>query len=415
MEITDNQGRKTRVEYDLLNLTAYHYDPEGLRYEMEENGNLVQFIFNQNREAVTEEDNTGLTRLIRSTELIARSTDAVRTYYHYASDEMGSTTHIVDENGNVQNRYEYDTWGNLTLCEEKIPNRFKYTGQQIDPVTQQYYLRARFYNPVIARFTQEDTYRGDGLNLYTYCANNPTYYTDLSGHQPNCVKDAAARYIAEGMSTEDAYRRAYAEHARWKLNDPSISPKEKADLIRRAERLGMDVPKSAHSPDVPEAEVPRTPESLIAERAKDLDLTPHSSNMKQLSKKKMRELQQKKANRTITKEEYKLLEWNKKIRTKRRNAVDSFWAEERERIVAGTATRNWSKQQVQQIMEGRTPKFDGKPIQGHHAYSVSQYPHLAARHEIIFPATFNEHFNGWHGGNFSISLPGIRINEISDF
>ena len=43
-----------------------------------------------------------------------------------------------------------------------------YYGQQIDPITQQYYLRTRFYNPVIGRFTQEDTYRGDGLNLYAY-------------------------------------------------------------------------------------------------------------------------------------------------------------------------------------------------------------------------------------------------------
>ena len=48
---------------------------------------------------------------------------------------------------------------------EAVPNSSKLTGQQLDPVTQQYFLRARFYNPVIARFTQEDTYRGDGLNL----------------------------------------------------------------------------------------------------------------------------------------------------------------------------------------------------------------------------------------------------------
>ena len=149
---------------------------------MEENGNLVRFIFNPDREAVTEEDSTGIIRLIRGSALIARNTDAARTYYHYASDEMGFTTHIVDENGNVQNRYEYDAWGNLTAQEEAIPNRFKYTGQQLDPVTQQYYLRARFYNPVIARFTQEDTYRGDGLNLYAYCANNPVLYVDPSGN-----------------------------------------------------------------------------------------------------------------------------------------------------------------------------------------------------------------------------------------
>ena len=104
---------------------------------------------------------------------------------------MGSTTHIVDEAGKVQNCYEYDAWGNLTLCEEKISNRFKFTGQQLDPITQQYYLRARFYNPVIVRFTQEDTYRGDGINLYAYCANNPIFYTDPSGHNPKCVtKDA---------------------------------------------------------------------------------------------------------------------------------------------------------------------------------------------------------------------------------
>ncbi len=29
---------------------------------------------------------------------------------------------------------------------------------------------------------QEDTYRGDGLNLYAYCANNPVIYYDPSGH-----------------------------------------------------------------------------------------------------------------------------------------------------------------------------------------------------------------------------------------
>ena len=33
-------------------------------------------------------------------------------------------------------------------------------------------------NPVIGRFTQEDEYRGDGLNLYAYCGNNPVVYYD---------------------------------------------------------------------------------------------------------------------------------------------------------------------------------------------------------------------------------------------
>ena len=35
--------------------------------------------------------------------------------------------------------------------------------------------------------------------------------------------------------------------------------------------------------------------------------------------------------------------------------------------------------------------------------------------EVIYPATINEHINGWHGGNFRNSLPGELIVDIHDF
>ena len=60
--------------------------------KIHENECLVEFIFNPAKGVVTEiEDRTGL-RYIRGSELIARNTDAVRTYYHYAGDELGSIT-----------------------------------------------------------------------------------------------------------------------------------------------------------------------------------------------------------------------------------------------------------------------------------------------------------------------------------
>ena len=130
---------------------------------------------------------------------------------------MGSTTHIVDEAGRVCNRYEYDAWGNITFEEETVPNRFTYYGQQLDPITRQYYLRARFYNPVIGRFTQEDTYRGDGLNLYAYCANNPVFYVDPSGHdkdvlgRPVSSKAGDNEYAAANRPFVDQFGSNYRE------------------------------------------------------------------------------------------------------------------------------------------------------------------------------------------------------------
>ena len=104
------------------------------------------------------------------------------TKYYYSVDEQGSTDLITDTDGNIKNEYWYDAFGNVLESREEVHNKITYTGQQFDNTTQQYYLRARFYNPVIGRFTQEDVYRSDGLNLYAYCGNNPVVYWDPGGY-----------------------------------------------------------------------------------------------------------------------------------------------------------------------------------------------------------------------------------------
>lgn len=73
-----------------------HYDAEGLRAEMEENGQLVKFLYNEDREAVAEEESDGnVIRYIRGLGLISSDSEKAKTYYHYVSDEQGSITHVI--------------------------------------------------------------------------------------------------------------------------------------------------------------------------------------------------------------------------------------------------------------------------------------------------------------------------------
>ena len=149
---------------------------------------------------------------------------------------------------------------------------------------------------------------------------------------------------------------------------------------------------------------------------KNLDLREHPTKYKQMSSKKLKALREKEANRTLTKEEYKHKEWQRRLSARRKEAIKQFWENERRLIKQNLpTTRNWSAEQRQEILSSKQPKYKGKTMASHHTYSVAKYPHLANRKELIYPVTFVEHVYGWHGGNTKNSLPGIPIKMIKEF
>ena len=146
-------------------------------------------------------------------------------------------------------------------------------------------------------------------------------------------------------------------------------------------------------------------DDIIEERVRGLDLRAHP--VKHKSSLSVREIKKRIANRTATIEDYRKLDRINRLNAKRKAAVNDFWVAERERIINNEpTTRNWTAEQRLIILNGGRPKVNGKTIQGHHTYSVSQFPHLAGNHKVIYPVNFEEHLYEWHGGNFKQSLPG---------
>ncbi len=177
----NSKNQQIRIERADGQIQENRYDAEGLRHEMRENGKLLRFVY-QNGELLYEEGGdkeTASCHLGAGIEAVRRGQ---RTYY-YHPDEQLSTALITDETGTIKNQYRYDAFGAGLEASEELPNRIRYTGQQYDGVTEQYYLRARYYNPILGRFLQEDVYQGDGLNLYAYCRNNPVVYWDPSRYE----------------------------------------------------------------------------------------------------------------------------------------------------------------------------------------------------------------------------------------
>ena len=110
-------------------------------------------------------------------------------YYHY--DNIGSTTCVTNAIGAIVEQIAYGTYGEL-LTTVKNNIRFLYNGAYgvITDSNGLYYMRARYYNPDIKRFINQDIKVGDisngqGLNRYAYCEGNPVSLIDPFGLSPS--------------------------------------------------------------------------------------------------------------------------------------------------------------------------------------------------------------------------------------
>ena len=207
----DSRNRLTGV----LNL-SYEYDAENHRIASRDSqtGKTIRYIHNTNSDLsqlLVEEDGTTTTKYVYGNELISakvygKSLEELKQegeknkksgnqqadisyYYHY--DNLKSTTLLTDATGNVVETYDYGTYGEVTSGDTTL-TRFLYNGGLgvSSDSNGLYYMRARYYNPAIRRFINQDVETGSmddsaSLNRYAYVQGNPISLTDPFGLSPD--------------------------------------------------------------------------------------------------------------------------------------------------------------------------------------------------------------------------------------
>jgi len=134
-----------------------------------------------------EKEGTIITKYINAGSLkIATIKNGTLAYNHL--DHLSGSTVSTATNRTVLELNDYNPYGN-SLVTERVSgytNDYLFTGKERDEETNLYYYGARYYDPLIGRFTSIDPWGGDitdpqSLNKYAYARNNPLKYNDPSG------------------------------------------------------------------------------------------------------------------------------------------------------------------------------------------------------------------------------------------
>lgn len=181
------------LEYNFLNLPksatktgvalGYTYDATGRKLSKNYNGTVRNYV-----DGI--EYNGSTIDIIHTEEGIARNNAGIYSYEYNLTDHLGNvrvsfTKNINSQELDILQRDDYYAFG-----KRKDPvvkpgtNKYLYNGKEIqDELGGQYDYGARFYDPVIGRFTTIDPHSDRYVehSPYNYVSNNPLIYIDPTG------------------------------------------------------------------------------------------------------------------------------------------------------------------------------------------------------------------------------------------
>ena len=184
----NHKQKMVSVEYNGSETASYQYDHTGIRTAKSANAQTTHYIVDANRDyaqVLLESTGADAVQYSYGHDLISQKRSGAVSYYHY--DGLGSTRALSDATGTITDSYHYEAFGEIVAQEGTTENGYLFTGEQFDASLDQYYLRARYYDQGVGRFTQRDTWMGNNhdpvtLHKYLYANADPAYYTDPTGN-----------------------------------------------------------------------------------------------------------------------------------------------------------------------------------------------------------------------------------------
>lgn len=165
----------------------YTYDADGVRVGRTTGGVTTGYLVDKNRDfaqVLAETTGANILQYTYGNRLINQQSGAGAHFY--IADGQQSTRQLTIAAGVVSDSYTYDAFGVPLTSSGATANAYRYGGEQQEPVTGYYYLRARYDDPATGRFLTTDTELGNpftpmSMHPYLYGDANPVDNLDPSG------------------------------------------------------------------------------------------------------------------------------------------------------------------------------------------------------------------------------------------
>jgi RHS repeat-associated protein len=186
---------------------AFTYNCDGKMVKAKINGVETYYVSANYQITDPQSTNPQITKYYNAgAQRIAMRTNGALNYL--LSDHLGSTSLTLNATGGLVSELRYKAFGEIRYVQGTTPTDYRYTGQREQADIGLYYYEARWYDPVLGRFTQADNIEikpGDGQSMdrYAYVLNNPILHNDPTGH---CFEDLCVGelFLATAWMAENA-------------------------------------------------------------------------------------------------------------------------------------------------------------------------------------------------------------------